>query len=103
MSRTEAKRVLGALKEVVLEELGDAQIVRIGGLVQLAVRVEPAQKARMAAIRRRARRSRPRPSRRASMCGHARWRRPRRRCAPCRKPAVDWRRRRPDKALGPDQ
>lgn len=30
----------------VLEELGNAQKVRIGGLVQLTVRVKPAQKAR---------------------------------------------------------
>ena len=47
ISRAEAKRVLDALEEVVLEELGNAQKVRIGGLVQLTVRVKPAQKARM--------------------------------------------------------
>lgn len=46
ISRAEAKRVLGVLEQVVLEELGNAQKVRIGGLVQLAVRVKPAQKAR---------------------------------------------------------
>ncbi len=46
ISRAEAKRVLGALEQVVLEELGNAQKVRIGGLVQLTVRVKPAQKAR---------------------------------------------------------
>jgi nucleoid DNA-binding protein len=46
ISRAEAKRVLGALEEVVLEELGNAEKVRIGGLVQLTVRVKPAQKAR---------------------------------------------------------
>jgi nucleoid DNA-binding protein len=34
------------LEEIVLEELVNAQKVRIGGLVQLAVRVKPAQKAR---------------------------------------------------------
>jgi nucleoid DNA-binding protein len=34
------------LEEIVLEELGNAQKVRIGGLVQLTVRVKPAQKAR---------------------------------------------------------
>lgn len=39
--------MLGALDEVVLEELSNAQTVRIGGLVQLTVRVKPAQKARM--------------------------------------------------------
>jgi nucleoid DNA-binding protein len=46
ISRAEAKRVLGVLEQVVLEELGNAQKVRIGGLVQLTVRVKPAQKAR---------------------------------------------------------
>jgi DNA-binding protein HU-beta len=46
ISRNEAKRVLAALEEVVLEELGNAQKVRVGGLVQLTVRVKPAQKAR---------------------------------------------------------
>ena len=46
ISRTDAQRVLGALEEIVLEELGKAQKVRIGGLVQLTVRVKPAQKAR---------------------------------------------------------
>ena len=46
ISRADAKRVLGVLDEIVLEELGNAQKVRIGGLVQLTVRVKPAQKAR---------------------------------------------------------
>jgi DNA-binding protein HU-beta len=46
ISRNEAKRVLGVLEEIVLEELANAQKVRIGGLVQLTVRVKPAQKAR---------------------------------------------------------
>ncbi len=46
ISRAEAKRILGALEEIVLEQLGNAQKVRIGGLVQLTVRVKPAQKAR---------------------------------------------------------
>ena len=35
-----------ALDEVVLDQLGQAERVRIGGLVQLRVRVRPAQKAR---------------------------------------------------------
>ena len=38
--------MLSALDEIVLEELGNAQKVRVGGLVQLTVRVKPAQKAR---------------------------------------------------------
>ena len=46
ITRAEAKRVLGALEEVVLEELGNAQKVRIAGVVQLTVRVKPAQQAR---------------------------------------------------------
>jgi DNA-binding protein HU-beta len=46
MSKADAKRALVALDEVVLEELGNAQKVRIGGLVQLTVRVKPATKKR---------------------------------------------------------
>jgi nucleoid DNA-binding protein len=46
ITRAEAKRVLGVLEEVVLVELGNAQKVRIGRLVQLTVRVKPAQKRR---------------------------------------------------------
>ena len=46
ISRTDAKRVLDALEVVVLEELGNAQKVRIGGLAQLTVRVKPATKKR---------------------------------------------------------
>jgi nucleoid DNA-binding protein len=44
MSRADASRALTALDEIVLEELGNAQKVRIGGLVQLTVRVKPATK-----------------------------------------------------------
>ena len=46
LSKTDAKRALAALEEVVLEQLGNAEKVRIGGMVQLAVRVKPAQKKR---------------------------------------------------------
>jgi DNA-binding protein HU-beta len=46
MSRADAKRALDALDEIVLEELGNAQKVRLGGLVQLTVRVKPAAKKR---------------------------------------------------------
>ena len=46
ISRADAKRVLDALEGVVLDELGNAQKVRIGGVVQLAVRVKPATKKR---------------------------------------------------------
>ena len=46
VSRADAKRVLAALEEVVLEELGTAEKVKIGNIVQLAVRVRPATKSR---------------------------------------------------------
>jgi len=46
ITRAEAKRVLDALEDVVLDEIEDAQKVKIGGLVQLTVRVKPASKAR---------------------------------------------------------
>ena len=46
MSKADAKRVLAALDDVVLEELGNAQKVRVAGLVQLTVRVKPATKKR---------------------------------------------------------
>ena len=46
LSRADAKRALDALDEIVFEELGNAQKVRLGGLVQLTVRVKPATKKR---------------------------------------------------------
>jgi DNA-binding protein HU-beta len=46
LSRQDAKRALTALEEVVLDEIGNAEKVKIGGVVQLVVRVKPAQKAR---------------------------------------------------------
>lgn len=46
LSKVDAKRAIDALEHVVLEEIGNAQKVRIGGLVQLTVRVQPAQKQR---------------------------------------------------------
>src|SRR5450755_3415889 len=46
ITTADAKRILGALEEIVLEELDNAQKVRVGGLVQLTVRVKPAQKKR---------------------------------------------------------
>lgn len=46
LSKADAKRALEALDQIVLDELGNAQKVRIGGLVQLTVRVKPAQKSR---------------------------------------------------------
>jgi nucleoid DNA-binding protein len=49
ITRAEAKRVLEALEGVVLDEIANAQKVKIGGLVQLTVRVKPASKARKGA------------------------------------------------------
>jgi nucleoid DNA-binding protein len=46
MSKADVKRVLDALEEVALEELGHAEKVKIGGLVQMTVRVKEATKAR---------------------------------------------------------
>ena len=46
MSKSDAKRALTALEEVILEQVGNAEKVRIGGLVQLTVRVKPATKKR---------------------------------------------------------
>lgn len=46
LSKGDAKRALAALEDVVLEEIGNAQKVRLVGLVQLTVRVKPATKAR---------------------------------------------------------
>lgn len=46
LTKADAKRALAALDEVVLEEISNAQKVRVGGLVQLTVRVKPATKKR---------------------------------------------------------
>lgn len=46
ISKSEAKRVLDALEAVILEELSNAQKVKVGSLVQLTVRLKPATKAR---------------------------------------------------------
>lgn len=46
LNKSDVKRMLAALEDVVLEEIGNAQKVRIGGLAQLTVRVKPAQKKR---------------------------------------------------------
>jgi DNA-binding protein HU-beta len=46
MTKSDTKYILEALEEIVLEEIANAEKVRIGGLVQLTVRVKPASKAR---------------------------------------------------------
>ena len=42
LTRADAKRAMSALEEVVLGEIGNAEKVKIGGVVQLDVRVRPA-------------------------------------------------------------
>ena len=46
LPKADAKRVLDALEAIVLDELSNAQKVRIAGIVQLTVRIKPAQKKR---------------------------------------------------------
>jgi nucleoid DNA-binding protein len=46
LSKSETKAVLDALEDVVLDQLGDAEKVKIGGVVQLTVRVKEATKSR---------------------------------------------------------
>ena len=46
LSKADAKRALATLEEIVLEQLGNAEKVRIGGIVQMAVGVKPAQNKR---------------------------------------------------------
>jgi DNA-binding protein HU-beta len=42
LSRADAKKAIAALEEVILDEIGNAEKVKIGGVVQLDVRVRPA-------------------------------------------------------------
>jgi DNA-binding protein HU-beta len=46
LSRTQAKSAIQALEEVVLDEIGNAEKVKVGNLVQLTVRLKPATKER---------------------------------------------------------
>jgi DNA-binding protein HU-beta len=46
LSKADAKAALTALEEIVLGEIGNAERVKIGGLIQLNVRLKPAQKSR---------------------------------------------------------
>src|SRR5256885_15897107 len=46
LTKSDAKAALTALEEIVLEQLADAEKVRIGGGVQLVVRVKEATKPR---------------------------------------------------------
>lgn len=46
LSRAQAKSAIQALEEVVLDEIGNAEKVKVGNLVQLTVRLKPATKER---------------------------------------------------------
>src|SRR5438445_3261210 len=46
LSRADAKKAIAALEEVILGEIGNAEKVKIGGVVQLDVRVRPATQER---------------------------------------------------------
>ena len=46
LSRAQAKSAIQALEEVILGEVGNAEKVKIGNLVQLNVRLKPATKSR---------------------------------------------------------
>ena len=46
LSRADAKKAIAALEEVVLDQIGSAEKVKIGGVVQIEVRLRPATKAR---------------------------------------------------------
>ena len=90
LTKADAKRALAALDEVLLAEIGNAQKVRIGGLVQLTPRVKPATKKRQGRNPATGERSRSPPSPRASTSGPGRSPRPRAPCRRFRKPAVGW-------------
>jgi DNA-binding protein HU-beta len=46
LSRADAKKAIAALEEVVLDEIGNGEKVKIAGVVQLDVRVRPATQER---------------------------------------------------------
>jgi DNA-binding protein HU-beta len=46
LSRADAKKAISALEEVVLDEIGNGEKVKIAGVVQLDVRVRPATQER---------------------------------------------------------
>ena len=47
LSRAQVKSAIQALEEVVLDEIGNAEKVKVGNLVQLTVRLKPPTKERM--------------------------------------------------------
>ena len=46
MSRADAKKAITALEEVVVEQIGKAEKVKIGGIVQIEARLRPATQER---------------------------------------------------------
>jgi DNA-binding protein HU-beta len=46
MSRADAKKAITALEEVVVEEIGKAEKIKIGGIVQIEARMRPATQER---------------------------------------------------------
>src|SRR5438046_10696519 len=46
LSRADAKKAIAALEEVVVEEIGKAEKVKIGGVVQIKARMRPATQER---------------------------------------------------------
>ena len=90
LSKSDVKRALAALDEIVLEELGNAQKVRIGGLVQLTVRVKPAQKKRQGRNPATGEEIESPPNQPALISERDRWPRQKPHCLPCRRPDVAW-------------
>jgi DNA-binding protein HU-beta len=88
ITRADAKRLLGVREEIVLDELGNAQKVRIGGLVQLTVRVKPAQKKRPGRNPATGETITIAASPRALIYARDRWRRPRLPCHRCKRPGA---------------
>ena len=46
LSRADAKKAISALEEVILDQIGNAEKVKIGGVVQIEAKVRPATKER---------------------------------------------------------
>jgi DNA-binding protein HU-beta len=47
LSGADAKRALAALEEVILDQIGNAEKVKIGGVVQIEAKMRPASKERL--------------------------------------------------------
>ena len=87
LTKSDAKAALAALEEIVLEELGNAEKVRIGGVVQLVVRVKEATKPRQGRNPATGEEITISAKPALSRSRRGRWRRRKRRCLRCRRPA----------------